>query len=292
MTNRFLVLISILGVAACGGGGGGNTFETPEDDVRTLTGSSAPLETAASMEARAPSIISRSDSLIMSTIHGETSHADVPTFRLFSDCSGTQCRIRSAELGINIDVSIDDFYFVAPTKTFTLSKHGITLIGSESDLGKAYGSWMQHSGFQVTSSSTTVNGISITEREAIVGGDLTGYSPNFSASWRGVMVGTPATGTNKGDILQGDASLNYGFNASDYAEIDAAFTNIKNIDKNRSHSVESIRFDDVPVYVGGTFEAGLPGNRIQGGFYGPSYVEAAGVFEQQNVVGAFGAKKR
>lgn len=80
-------------------------------------------------------------------------------------------------------------------------------------------------------------------------------------------------------------------NASGYAEIDASFTNIKNLDRNRDHSVTSIRFDDVPVLTDGTFQAGVTGNRIQGGFYGPSYAETAGTFEQSNVVGAFGAKR-
>ena len=92
--------------------------------------------------------------------------------------------------------------------------------------------------------------------------------------------------------MQGDAFLSYGFNAPDYAEINASFTNIKNIDKNRSHTVTSIRFDNVPVFTDGTFEAGLTGNHIQGGFYGPNYAEATGVFEKRNVVGSFGARKR
>ena len=48
--------------------------------------------------------------------------------------------------------------------------------------------------------------------------------------------------------------------------VDAAFTDIKNI------------------------QSGLTGNRIQGGFYGPGHGEAAGVFQQSGMVGAFGAK--
>ena len=45
----------------------------------------------------------------------------------------------------------------------------------------------------------------------------------------------------------------------------------------------------MPLGADGTFEAGLTGNRIQGGFYGPGHAEAAGIFEQSNIVGAFGA---
>ena len=181
--------------------------------------------------------------------------------------------------------------FVNITPTVALSKNGITLIGGKSNDFKAYGSWMRHSGFQVSTNSVVLEGHTITLRNGLAGGELTGHHPDTSATWRGVMVGTPATGANRGDNLQGDALLIYGFNAQDYAEIDAWFTNIKNIDRNRSHSVTSVRFEDVPVYTDGTFEAGTTGNKIQGGFYGPGHAEAAGAFEQSNIVGAFGAKR-
>ena len=186
----------------------------------------------------------------------------------------------------------DDLHFVPATEVIALSKHEMTLFGGEADIGRAYVSWMRHGAFQVQATKQTNDGETVWMRHGKVGGDLTGYAPDFSASWRGVMVGTPATGAERGDFLQGDAFLSYGFNASGFAEIDADFTNIKNIDKNRSLSVASIRFDDVPVYDDGTFEAGLRGNRIQGGFYGPAYAETAGIFEQRIVVGSFGAKKR
>lgn len=287
--HKFLVAAASAAFLAACGGGGGNTFQTPEPDVRTLTGSQAPLETAASMTARSASRISRSDSLIISTIYGETSHVDVPTFRLTSNCSGTRCRLRNDELGINRVVGINDFSYVNAADKIALSKHGITLFGSESALGKHYGSWMQHSGFGVNSINLSLNGISETQRQGIAAGDLTGYHPRTSASWQGVMVGTPATGSERGDFLQGDARLVYNFYD---ASLDANFTGIKNIDKNRNHVVSSIRFDDVPMYTNGTFKAGLTGNRIQGGLYGPGHAEAAGVFEQSNVVGAFGAKKQ
>ena len=40
-----------------------------------------------------------------------------------------------------------------------------------------------------------------------------------------------------------------------------------------------------------TVAAGEAGDRIQGGFYGPGHAETAGIFEQSNIVGAFGAKR-
>ena len=103
------------------------------------------------------------------------------------------------------------------------------------------------------------------------------------------MVGTPATGTNRGDRLLGDAALNYDL---DSRSLDIAFSSITNIDRRRAHSTETVMFQDLRIGSRGTFEAGLTGNRIQGGFYGPGHIEAAGIFEQSNIVGAFGARRQ
>ena len=103
------------------------------------------------------------------------------------------------------------------------------------------------------------------------------------------MVGMPATGAGRGDRLQGDATLTYSLGNQ---SLDAAFTNIQNIDRLAAHSVTSVSFTGVPVDRRGEFQGGITGNQIQGGFYGPDHAEAAGVFEQSNIVGAFGAKKR
>ena len=143
MTNRFFVLISILGVAACGGGGGGgDTFETPEDDVRTLTGSSAPLETTGDQSARAASILSGSDSLIFSTAYGNTTLPDVPSFQIIANCSGTRCVLREPQSGVYTVITPDDLRFVPAENVIALSKHGITLFGGETDTGRGYGSWI------------------------------------------------------------------------------------------------------------------------------------------------------
>ena len=74
--------------------------------------------------------------------------------------------------------------------------------------------------------------------------------------------------------------------------LDIGFGSIKNIDRGTAHTTSTVLFADVPIGSGGTFEAGFAGNRIQGGFYGPNHAETAGIFEQSNIVGAFGAKRQ
>ena len=54
----------------------------------------------------------------------------------------------------------------------------------------------------------------------------------------------------------------------------------------------TVRFNNVPVAADGTYNAGGTGNLIEGGFGGPNHEETAGVFEQQGIVGAFGAKRQ
>ena len=64
------------------------------------------------------------------------------------------------------------------------------------------------------------------------------------------------------------------------------------MDRGTAHTTETVLFGNVEIDPEGTFEAGLAGNRIQGGFYGPGHAEAAGIFEQSNIVGACGAKRQ
>ena len=60
----------------------------------------------------------------------------------------------------------------------------------------------------------------------------------------------------------------------------------------RPHSVSRLRFDNAPVRLDGTFDAGVRGNRIAGGFYGPDRMESVGVMEQPGIVGSFGALRQ
>ena len=279
-----IIAVLTLMLAACGGGGGSSSVE----DARTLTDSEPPIETAANQSARAAGIISRIDSLILSSGYGNTSHPDFPSFTIRSTCSGARCVLREPRSGLVSTLTIDDLAINNHDARISVnhSKHGITLSGGEANDGglKALGAWMQNGAFQVSEEHVTQDGIDIWVRSGLVGGDLTGSRPGSSATWRGVMVGTPAAGTSRGDFLQGDARVIYSFSGT----IDADFTNIKNIDRNRVHTVAAVRFDDVPVRSDGTFQAGVTGNRIQGGFYGSGHAETVGVFEQLGVVGAFG----
>ena len=288
-SNFTLILVFSLFLSACGGGGS-NSIRSDINDIREFTGLSTPTETGSDQSARAAAIVSRSDSLLISTLYGETGDPGVSEFRVPSDCSGTRC-IFTLE-GYRWSVSLSDLQFVSVDDSQAIgSKHDITLVSAAGSDFKAFGAWMEHSHFVTQSEMVTFdNGVVLTGRSGLAGGDLTANMPRSgSATWRGVMVGMPATGRGREDRLQGDALLEYDMNA---ATLDATFSNIRNIDRLVTHSTPNVRFNDVPVSSGGTFKAGLSGNRIQGGFYGPNHIESAGIFEQGNMVGAFGAKRQ
>ena len=148
---------------------------------------------------------------------------------------------------------------------------------------------MDHGSFQLeTKAQASQDEITITLRGATAVGDLTGSRPSATATWRGVMVGTPTRGNHRDNILQGDAEIVY-----DGGEqtINAEFTNIVDLDRNASHDVQTVSFINVPVDQAGIYEAnGGVNNSIEGAFGGPAHEETGGVFVQQGIVGAFGAK--
>ena len=284
-----------LSLAACGGGGGGDNnpaISSPLPDaarVRALTGSQPPAETAADQSARAAGIVTRADSLIASTMFMETSDPDLPTFQFRASCSGTRCTFRESTTGVSRSTSLDDLGFRPGDSRTVLTKNGITTREGRDAERESYGAWMQHAFFEVASGqSVTEEGVRFAGWFGRALGDLTDARPDVTAQWHGLMVGTPSRGALRGTTLQGDAALTYTLTGN---SLDAAFTDIKNLDTGAAHSTSTLRFDDVPVATDGTYEAGLTGNRIRGGFYGSDHVEAAGIFERSGIVGAFGAKR-
>lgn len=282
-----ILLSASLVLSACLGGG--SDFRPGPESIRELTGLAPPAETAAAQSARAPGIVSRADSLVVTTWHGETSHAQIPTLRIAARCARARCDLYEPTTGYNTSIHLSDLDLSDVPGAAVGTRHGITLMSwSDSDY-TAYGAWMKRGGFAVGTESFAIEDVRVDIRYGLAGGDLTGTRPTGNATWLGLMVGTPATGSARGDRLQGIAALNYDMGVGG---LDIGFSSIKNVDRGADHSTPVVTFNDLAIASDGTFQAGFTGNRIQGGFYGPDHVEAAGVFEQANIVGAFGAKRQ
>ena len=298
---RLAILFSAaipLSLAACLGGGEDGPVSDLER-IRHLTGLSAPTETPEAQQERNLDIFARSDSLILSTIHGKTGSAEIPTFRLLTQCSGAQCTVTEPLTGTVDTIELASTPLTQGAPTGIGSKHGITLWRESSTHTGAYlaslGAWLEHSSFAILNESQSGEEGTVDVWYGIAVGDLAETPPTGSATWLGIMVGTPVTGDARGERLVGDTSLTYEFpSEGDGAgpSLDVAFGGIKNIDRRTAHTVEEVLFENVQVGAEGTFGAGFVGSRIQGAFYGPDHAEAAGIFEQQDIVGAFGAHRQ
>ena len=290
-----LAMAAVLSLAACGGGGNSGSEPTLGlDDIRELTGLSPPVETGTAQQARQQEIYARADSLIYSTIHVEVVLPDSTiTFRQVSECSGAECALLDPVTGETDTISLDTTELVLGDAEAIGSGHGITLTSESSHYMGAdmtsLGAWMEHGAFTLNSLRAVGDETESNLLYAIALGELTDRPLTGSATWLGIMVGTPIAGDDEGDRLVGTAALNYDMSAGG---LDAGFSGITSIDRGTAHSVEAVIFSDLAVGPDGTFARGQSGTRIQGGFYGPGHAEAAGIFEQSGIVGAFGAKRQ
>jgi len=267
-------------------------------EARQRTEAVAPTETVEQAARRGVALAPRVDTIAVSTAHGEATIGDQTIrFRLQANCDtdDTTCTWTETQSGASITVSPSDRVPAAvDTIRAVLTKNGITLLegrgGNAGPNYRIYGTWMTHGAFAVeTAVEVTEGNATVVGRGASAYGERTGTRPTADATWRGVMVGTPARGGNRDNILQGDARLVYSMAGEN---IDATFDNIVNLDRQASHSVTTVQFTDVPVDRHGIYGQGTTGNRIEGAFYGLNHVETGGVFEQNGIVGAYGARRR
>ena len=263
--------------------------------AQRITSSSAPRETPTTQNARQAAIASRSDSLLMSSRAIENYSRNRPFILLPpTQCSGTRCSFRDPEgFVVGATFAVSSFAPIAGGRAI-LTKHGITMVETWDDANTGYlgySSILRNSAFGVGRQRTrwpNRNTAPYLDRRAYSYGDLSSERPAARASWRGLMVGMPQ---RSDEILQGDATLSYTI-GGDAGTLNASFTNIRNLSRNAAHSTPSAGFTSVAVDADGTFAAGSARNRISGAFFGTDQVEAAGVFEQSGMIGAFGARRQ
>ncbi|MBC6407007.1 MAG: hypothetical protein GDA40_02255 [Rhodobacteraceae bacterium] len=180
-----------------------------------------------------------------------------------------------------------------------------------------YGAWMEHAGFYLYTGldPRPTGGKEVPTEVArktftlpFYGGLDSKSRPTVSATYKGAMVGTPATGqANHGDILVGNATVD--FTAADARtggrdSVKIGFSDIVNTSKGGvGHSKTSISFDPLSVDEKGRigkYKEDEKGNgkiepydeadeHLLGRFYGPEQEEIAGEFLHSGVFGVFGA---
>ena len=281
------------------------------------------VETGGEVAARVSEILFRTDSLLATRVHGQRRELPPETeglpdplappvelelfdFLFDATCEGMSCSLgevgdagEASSGGVPDGFARGDLDWVTRASSAWGSRHGITLLEAQADVREAtpdtpdmrsLGAWMDHSGFVFSYALSVEDGWETEWRYGLAGGDLAGTRPGplrgFDLVWRGVMLGSSVNGYLP---LQGDAVLTY--DGGD-GSLDAVFSDIQDLVNRRPHSVPRVRFDNVPVRLDGTFDAGVAGNRIAGGFYGPGHLESVGTMEQLGIVGSFGARRQ
>ena len=315
-----LFLAATATVAGCGGGGGSPSPPGPPP------GSGMPVESGGDQSTRIAEILARTDSVLATRVHGERRELPPPPpttlppppsisnppvevelervdFVVDTSCEGSICTADGGDGsgGDGVPERFDrgSLDWITRFSEARWTRNGVTLVEGRSDVREPspetpdhlnFGAWMDHSGFVFRMGLSVEDGFETRWRYGLAGGDLTGSRPSpaegMELVWKGVMVGSVGRERVR---LQGDATLTYDAGLN---ELDAEFSEIVNLEKAALYSVPYLRFDDVLVAVEGTFEAGIGGNRIQGGFYGPAHKESVGTFEQLGIVGAFGARRQ
>ena len=314
-----LPLMAALFLSACGGA---DETRLPSPPGRAPV-ADPPAETGGDVAARVAEILFRTDSLLATGVYGQRreqppeigalppageppAELERQDFRFDTACEGISCSLTAvgnvggaSSGGVPAGFERSDLNWVTRASSAWASRHGITLLEAQADVGEAtpetpdmrsLGAWMRHSGFVFSHALAADGGWETEWRYGLAGGDLAGTRPGaargFDLVWQGVMIGSSAHGYLP---LQGDAILTYDVGDG---SLDAVFSDIYDLANRRPHSVVRVRFDNVAVRVDGTFDSGVRGNRIVGGFYGPDHSESVGTMEQLGIVGSFGARRQ
>lgn len=162
---------------------------------------------------------------------------------------------------------------------------------------RTLGGWMDHSFFTVNLWEFERVGWQLWNAASV--GVESGSNPvSGSAIWTGAMIGrslNPNEPEKPGALVLGDSRLTFDFATNG---LDVALTGIRS---DGGQSYADLIWNNLPVQNGafGNLPAvpgpDLPGQErlgsIQGAFYGPNHEEVGGVFDRNQIVGAFGAKR-
>lgn len=269
----------------------------------------------------AASVVGGADALFATSVHEESGFGARQVHD--TECSGLRCSgSGSGTIGIGNAGGLASGGVVGQTGDIDL------VSASDVDAG-SWGGWMRHSGFGVLLERDGMGSQLGEARYGLAVGALSDVGPgrDVEATWQGRMVGVMEAGGFSAGRLTGVATLSYqsveaagaDSEAGDVVgRIDAAFTDIENV--LTGAPAPAAYFVDVPVSLldvttaevevpdpegaaGETlvevvlesvtmaFDAGSSGNRIRGAFFGPDRDEVSGIFEQNGILGAFGATR-
>ena len=266
-------------------------------EARRLTGAGDPTFTEADAYAAQQKIVAAADSFLMTDVFsvnektGEVVY--IPVTCEMASCTAAagpvtlvtelsdlpfaqadyKTRYRSEPIG-----ELHGFWFEQ-----TVGKDTGRLSGLDMDV-KAGGGWLDHSGFAVFGYTNAEQGL--WAPGAISLGQSSGGPPEGmgTATFLGTMVATDANLTSPlvGSVIAGTATITVALGAD--PTVDVGFTDMHNLNAGTPR-------DDL-TWSGLDLQDGRFGDdTIDGRFYGPQGKEVGGVFQRDQMIGGFGAKR-
>ena len=287
--------LALILLAACAGGSGtvmeeasvaGGLKAPGTEELRTHTGAEPPSEVA-SQSVDDTVLGPGNGAFLMSDLIARGDEDGIT--RLQTSCAGPSCTLTSADGSrserIDPFEGSDTEELDDPHTYGVIGWHRRVLLYvqlDESDDPIAYLGGMEDNFFGVTGAETEeVAGIASfsggyeTKREAVSGG----------ATWEGVMLGADVSDTERwGNVIVGDAEIAI----PDFTDpkADVTFANVRDLAAESDR--DDMEWTGIPVGNGGFAEGGDE-DSIEGRFYGTRRQEVGGIFERDQVVGAFGA---
>ncbi|MCY4540783.1 MAG: transferrin-binding protein-like solute binding protein [Rhodobacteraceae bacterium] len=238
--------------------------------------------------------------MLLSDSYVSTDQGD---YRVQTECSGEQCSLTAPGQPTQVQ-SLSDYRESISSNTGSLDttsspadmQRGVTIVEYAARLtvgsGDAetvaeeigIGGWIEHSYFQ----AGDVDLGAATIQLSLSIGEASGSNPvSGSATWTGAMVGTDiGAAASRPALVRGDADVTVAdFNNP---RIDVTFTNVRNV--NGGGMKDDMNWNGLELTLG-RFKEGSDGDSIQGTFYGPNHQEVGGIFERNEMIGAFGASR-
>ena len=309
------ITLSLMLLVACGGGGGGGATPTaggggagPQlqplpsrlvantDQTRNRVGGTAPPSlSSAEVGQMIRSIAEGADTLL----YGIDEAAPVT-------CNGTSCTYtlddgaeREPSTSVYSAQTIVEGEGVIgynENNEAVMTDRGVTIVqrrvagrfntdedGVASFTYQMYGGWNNDSHFGIEQIIRTGGSDTGTDIRTYSFGDASGSNPTTGTliNYTGVMIGTD---TRTSQVVHGDAVIQFVVSNSAFLET-VTFQNIVNL--SNGAGVNIINFNNIPLAADGTFES--DNGDIKGTFYGTGHEGIGGIFDKDNILGAFGA---
>ena len=313
------ITFSLILLVACGGGGSSTTVARAPTmvDSNMLPLADLPgymitdLAAARAAVSGTELTTNMTEMEIVTEIQNRATAADTFEFSNFVGTSGVDMTCRNPFCSGNVPYvgaltfslsGIKDFSLVDDTdligfnsKSQVVMEHNeVTIIQSQAaarqDDGthltfQTYGGWITDSAFGVELLDVTEGAITINRFASFSFGNASGSNPTADlVQYVGAMTGVD---TRTDELIQGDAIASFKIKNPNILD-SVIFQSIANL--NGGSVVNFMDFRDIPLANDGTFESS--NGDIKGTFYGTDHEGIGGIFDKDNILGAFGAIRR